>query len=307
VRRLGIPFFAPLAILAGLALAAAAPALAVPACPSQPEVQVLYQADSGMLESVAVDRRGRVFFTNNSTGDLLTLPKGGGPAQVIASGIDAPGGIVFKRNGKLLVGFGDSIEQAADGTASPEAGLLRVDPRTKKSTTAVTGLQMANGVARAPGGAIFASNDLGTSIDRIVHGQVQLGWSTLVSPNGLIVDSTGKYLFANQTFTAAAIQRIPIDDPAHPETYFSAAPADAAAGFDGLARGSGDDLYVAANGAGQVWRIDGPNSACSLLSRDPFPSGPSAVAFGRGHGGIPKSSLLVTTFGGELIELRNAR
>jgi hypothetical protein len=307
VRRLGITFLAPMATLAGLALVAAPPALAVPACPAQPEVRVLYQADSGMLESVAVDRKGRVFFTNNTSGDLLTLPKGGGSAQVIASGIDAPGGIIFKRNGDLLVGFGDSVAQASDGTTSPEAGLIRVDPRTGKSTTAVSGLQMANGVARAPGGVIFASNDVGTSIDRIVHGQVQLAWSTLVSPNGVVVDSTGKYLFSNQTFTTAAIQRIPIDDPTHPETYFTAAPADAAAGFDGLTRGSGDELYVAANGAGEVWRIDGPGSACSLLTRDPFPSGPSAVAFGRGHGGIAKSSLLVTTFGGELIELRNAR
>jgi gluconolactonase len=307
MRRLGIPFLAPLATLAGFALAGAAPALAIPDCPTQPEVRVLYRAGSGMLESVAADRRGRVFFTNNTAGELLTLPKDGGPAKVVASGIDAPGGIVFKRNGDLLVGFGDSVAQASDGTASPEAGLLRVDPRTGRSTPVVTGLQMANGIARAAGGVIFASNDVGTSIDRIVHGQVQLAWSTFVSPNGLVVDSTGKYLFANQTFTAASIQRIPLDDPGHPETYFSAAPADVAAGFDGLTRGAGDELYVAANGAGQVWRIDGPDSACSLLTRVPFPSGPSAVAFGRGHGGIPKSSLLVTTFGGELIELRNAR
>lgn len=226
---------------------------------------------------------------------------------MVTDGIDGAGGIVFKRNGDLLVGFGNSIAQASDGTANPEAGLLRIDPRTGESKSFVQGLQMANGVTRGPGGAIFASADVGTGIDRIQGGQVQLDWSTLVSPNGMVVDSTGKYLFANQTFTAAAIQRIPLDDPAHPETYFSAAPADVAAGFDGLARDAQDRLYVAANGAGEVWRVDGPDSSCSLLSRDPFPSGPSAVAFGRGKGGVAKRSLLVTTFGGELLELRDAR
>ena len=306
MRRIRIRLLAPFATLVGLALVAAPAALAVPACPSQPEARVLY-AGPNVLESVAVDRKGHVFFTDSDAGNVLTLPNGGGEAKIVATGIDAPGGIVFKRNGDLLVGFGDSIAQATDGEASPDAGLVRVNPKTGKTTTVVKGLQMANGVARAPGGTIFASSDLGTGIDRIQHGEIELGWATLVSPNGLIVDRTGKYLFANQTFTTAAIQRIPLDDPAHPETYFSAAPTDAAAGFDGITRGSGDTLYVAANGAGQVWRIDGPGSACSLLSRDPFPSGPSDVAFGRSHGGIPRSSLLVTTFGGELIELRNAR
>ncbi len=300
-RRLG-----PFATFVGLALVTAPAALAVPACPSQPRARVLY-AGPNVLESVAVDRKGRTYFTDADAGNVLRLPKHGGEAKIIAAGIDAPGGIVFKRKGDLLVGFGDSIAQGSDGEASPDAGLVRVNPRTGTATTVVGGLQMANGIARAPGGAIFASSDLGTGIDRIQHGQVELGWATVVSPNGLTTDSTGRYLFANQTFTAAAIQRIPIDDPAHPETYFSAAPADAAAGFDGITRGAGDDLYVAANGAGQVWRVDGPASACSLFSRDPFPSGPSDVAFGRGHGGVAKSSLLVTTFGGELIELRNAR
>lgn len=306
VPRIIIRLLIPFATLAGLALAAAPTALAVPACPSQPQARVLYSGPD-VLESVAVDRKGHAYFTDSDGGNVLELSKRGGEAKVIATGIDAPGGIIFKRNGDLLVGFGDSIAQAADGEASPDADLIRVNPKTGKSTTVVKGLQMANGVARAPGGVIFASSDLGTGIDRIHRGDVALGWATLVSPNGLITDSTGKYLFANQTFTTAAIQRIPLDDPAHPEPYFSAAPTDAAAGFDGITRGAGDDLYVAANGAGQVWRIDGPGSACSLFSRDPFPSGPSDVAFGRGHGGIAKSSLLVTTFGGELIELRGAR
>lgn len=225
---------------------------------------------------------------------------------MIAEGIDGTGGIVFKRNGKVLVGFGNSIAQASDGAASPEAGLLQVDPRTKETKVFVEGLQMANGVTRGPGGLIFASSDFGTGIDLIKKRRVQIAWATLVSPNGLITDSTGKFLFANQTFTAAAIQRIPIADPASLETYYSAGPADVAAGFDGLTRDGEDRLYVAANNAGQVWRVDGPGDACSLLTRDRFPSGPSDLAFGRG-GKVAKSSLLVTTFGGELLELREAR
>lgn len=295
----------PLAVLL-IAMLTAAPALAAPDCPRQPQVRVLY-AGSGALESVGVDRRGRVFFTNSGTGELLKLRRDGQPPRVLVRGIDGPGGIVFKPLGDLLVGFGNTFQQATDGTADPEAGLLRVDPRTGISSVFVAGLQMANGVARGPGGAIYASTDAGTGIDRIVHRRVDLQWATLTSPNGLTADTTGRYLFANQTFTAAAIQRIPIANPDAAKPYFTAAPADAAAGFDGLTRDAADRLYVAANGAGEVWRVDGPARACVLLRRDPFPSGPSDLAFGRGHGFIAKSSLLVTTFGGELLELRGAR
>jgi len=74
-----------------------------------------------------------------------------------------------------------------------------------------------------------------------------------------------------------------------------------------MTRDGEDRLYVAANGSGEVWRIDGPGAACSLLSRDPFPSGPSDLAFGRPQGSFPRSSLYVTTFGGELLELAAVR
>ncbi len=294
-------------VLASIAasLLLAAPALAVDDCPTQTKAKVLFQG-VGKLESVAVDRKGRTFFTNSDEGTLLKLRDGGRPPKVILDGIEGPGGIIFKRN-DVLVGFGNTIQGGADGEANPEAGLLRVDPRTGESSVFVEGLQMANGVTRGPGGAIYASDDVTTGIDRVENRQVELSWTSFTSPNGLVADSTGQYLFANQTFTAAAIQRIPFDDPANPETYYSADPADAAAGFDGIARDADDRLYVAANGAGQIWRVDGPDDACSLFTRDPFPSGPSDLVFGRGHGGIPKSSLIVTTFGGELLELTNAR
>lgn len=305
MHRLSLRSLALIPALICATLALATPALAIEDCPQPTRANVLYTG-SGMLESVAVDRKGRVFFTDSTNGTLMRYRPGREP-RVIVDGIDGPGGIVFKRNGDLLVGFGNSIAQASDGEANPQAGLLRVDPRTGKSSVFVEGLQMANGVARGPGATIYASNDVGTGIDRIQHRGVELGWATLASPNGLIADSSNRYLFANQTFAPAAIQRIPFDHPESAKTFYSAGPADIAAGFDGLTRDGQDRIYVAANGAGQVWRVSGPGEACSLFTRDPFPSGPSDVAFGRGHGVIPKRSLIVTTFGGELLELQNAR
>lgn len=293
------------ACLCGLAVAVIGPpsATALDDCPSQPKVRVLYSGPD-KLESVGVDRKGRIFFTDSANGRLLRL-RDDGRVRTLTRGIEAPGGIVFQRR-HVLVGYGDSIAQAADGTLNPEAGILRVNPRTGEATTFATGLQMANGIARGPGGQIFASNDVLTGIDRIRGGAVELGWANVTSPNGLAVDRSGRYLFANQTFTAAAIQRIPLADPGAPSTYYAAPTGDAGAGFDGLERAPGSDvLYVAANGAGQIWKVSGPGEACVLAHRVPFPEGPSDLAFTRGRG-FADGTLLVTTFGGELLALRGA-
>jgi len=93
---------------------------------------------------------------------------------------------------------------------------MLVDPPTGETKIHTEGLQMANGIARGPERTIFASVDIGDGIDRIQAGQVEVDWARPLSPNGLVVDSAGTHLFAAQTFTVAAIQRIPLDDPAQP-------------------------------------------------------------------------------------------
>jgi gluconolactonase len=293
-----------LAAAAGLVAPSAAQALGD--CASQPDVRVLSDGH-GTLESIEVDRRGRLFFTDSDAGTLLKLARPGAEPKLVLEGIGDTGGIVERRDGDLLVGFGNSIDQAADGEQNPEAGLLRVDPRSGASRVWVEGLQMANGVTRGPGRAIFASNDIAGGVDRVERRIPELGWADVASANGMIVSRDHSTLFVNQTFTAAAIQAVPIDDPGAATTYFAAAPADAAGGLDGLARDGDDRLYAAANGAGQVWRIDGPGEACALATRDPFPAGPSDLAFGSRRGQFPPENLYVVTFGGELLEIVDAR
>ena len=168
---------------------------------------------------------------------------------------------------------------------------------------------MANGVIRGPDGAVYASNDVGLGIDRVLNGAVERGWATILSSNGLVVDSSGRYLYAAQTFQPAAVARIELAAPQSVETWFSAPLADLAAGPDGLARDEHDNIYVAANAAGEIWRIPNVGGAageyCSLAELDPL--GPSSVAFGRGHERFKRQHLYVATFGGEVIQLKNVR
>ncbi len=135
----------------------------------------------------------------------------------------------------------------------------------------------------------------------------ELQWAEVLSANGMIADSARRSLFVNQTFTAAAIQRVPFDDPGAAKTYYAAPATDAAAGFDGLTRGDHNHLFAAANGAAQVWRIDGPHKACSLADHGSFANGPSDLAFGRKGTAFKPRDLFVTSFAGDLLQLVDAR
>ena len=264
----------------------------------------------GRLESVISDDRGHLFFTDSEAGQLLRMDRRSSEPRVLASGIEAPGGLTFLPDGSLLVGYGDSAATARSDP--PQAGLLRIDPRTGEQQPYTAGLTMANGVTRGPDGAIYASNDFGPGVDRVLDGQVTLTWATVASSNGLVVDTTGTWLYVAQTFVPAAISRVEIADPANVETWYAAPAADSGAALDGLTRDAHDRLYVAANLGGEVWRVQDAGPGCVLAHLPPV--GPSAVAFGsaeNGPGGRPRGfgrrNLYVVTFQGELIQLKNVR
>jgi len=295
---------AALAVTCSLALSAS-PALAAAPCETEPQQRVLVEG-RGTLESVIVDRRGRIYFTDAGRGELLSMANRHAEPRVLIEGIRAPGGLALLPDGSLLVGFGDAIATGVTGFLSPQAGLIRYQPKTGAHEIFAEGLTMANGVARGPDGATYASNDVGLGIDRVLGGTVERGWATVLSSNGLTIDSSGRYLYAAQTFQPAAIARIEIADPATVETFFQAPLADIAAGPDGLTRDEHDNLYVAANAGGQIWRITADGSSyCSLASFAPL--GPSDVAFGRGKRRFARQHLYVTTFQGELIQAKDVR
>ena len=160
-----------------------------------------------------------------------------------------------------------------------------------------------------PDGAVYASNDLGPGVDRVLDGAVTLTWASVPSSNGLVVDTSGEWLYVAQTFVPAAISRVEIADPSHVETWYSAPEADSSVALDGLTRDAHDRLYAAANLGGQVWRVQEGGPGCVLTHLPPL--GPSAVAFGSAEGKRPsrfgRRNLYVVTFQGDLIQLKNVR
>jgi sugar lactone lactonase YvrE len=282
-------------------------ALAVALCEAPPAVRVLCSG-LGVLECAIVDPDGRLFLSNQTShglaGSVMRIDHPDAEPVELAAPISSPGGLAFDDSGHLIAGFGDSAYRGLAGNFAGLAGLLRIDPDNGQHTTLVTGLGMANGVARAADGTIFASNDFGTSIDRVdpdrrVHRQ----WAKVPSANGLAIDSAGRYLYASQTFIPAAIKRVEVASPEN--ITLRAQPPRLArwALLDGLVIDDADRLFVAANGAGQIWRVD-PDGTISALARGL--KCPSMVALGRGSTGFQAANLYVVTFHGDVIELEGA-
>lgn len=280
------------------------PALAVPLCAEPPAQHQLYTG-LGVLEAVIIDHRGRLFCSHQTTraasGCVLRIDHPGAKPVELLTGIHAPGGLAFHADGRLIVGYGDSPAVGFLGNVTGLAGLLLVDPESGARESWADGLGMANGIARAPDGTIFASNDLGPHIDRIdPTGNVQPRWATVPSANGLAVDRSGRYLYAAQTFVPAAIKRVEIAHPANVTTYAKPPKLARAAMLDGLASDDRGRLYVAANGAGQIWRVQINRTICALARGLKCPS---AVALGQGSRGFKAGNLYAVTFHGDIVEL----
>ena len=303
IRPRGALAAAALAVAICLILLArgGAPAIAAPACAPAAQANVLL-SNQGHLESVIVGNKGRLYFTTADA--VMVLDRRSGPAEVLAE-VEAPGGLAFDTDGGLLVGSGNTIQNGTTGDETGPSKLIRVDTNTGRQRVFATGLSMGNGLVRGLDGTFYASNDFGRSIDRIRGGETQRNWAQVQSGNGLTIDPRGRFLYAAQTFVPAAVARVDILAPAKVTTHMSS-PSDTAAGLDGMARDARNNIFVAANGGGEIWRIAPDGTPCVILDNlPPFPDGPSAVAVGRGSTRFPASHAYAVTFDGNLIELPN--
>jgi gluconolactonase len=282
----------------GFLLLAAPPGAAAPnSCSRGPITPRVLARTGDILEYGIFDSRGRFFYSDQTTGSLMRIDHFGKAAKKVAS-VPAPGAMVFTSTGSIIIGTGDSLSNGSHGDANPTSGLLRVNPITDAVKTYATGLGMANGIALAPDGSIYATNDLGYDVDRVKNGKVTHPWARVYSTNGVVVSPDDRYLFVSQTFGPAAIQRISIADPSHVTTY-ALAPNDKAAGLDDMTTDRRGNLYVAANLAGQIWKVNTKGTICVLASGL---RNPSAVNFGVGTN---SRNLYIVGFDGHISELAN--
>ena len=288
---------AVIAVVSGTATAGAAPATD----PCTGWTLKTIKSGLGSLENIEFDGSGGLLLSASGPQAIERLTPDGNVTTLVPD-VKAPGGQrVVGRT--LYFNTGDSAQSGLAGT--PDGTLEKFDLDTGVRTTFASGLTMPNGLAILPNGDFVVSRDLGsgTGITRIPHddpGHPQANWAQLDDQNGMAVDPTGMWLYAVQTFTPdSAVYRINIAKPSEMEVVATLA-GPTPKGLDDMTIDADGVLYIAANGTGEVIRLDpATKEHCTIASGL---QNTSAVKFGRGPGWSAER-LYVVGFDGLVREL----
>jgi hypothetical protein len=269
--------------------------------PCAPWTVTVLASGLGSLENVEPDGQNGLFVSASSQNAVLRLTRSGEPAVAVA-GVTSPGGLRV-RGGALFFTTGDAAASGALGRA--DGTIERLDLRTHRRTTWARGLTMPNGLAFLPDGSAVTSRDVAgaspSGITRVVRGVVHPAWSDQGDSNGMAVDPTGRWLYSDETFTLPSnVYRTEIAHPEHRELVASLFEPGVPKGLDDLTIASSGALYLAANGAGQVIRLDPRTKASCVVASGLMST--SAVKQGRGRA-FPSTRLYATGFDGRVLEL----
>lgn len=282
------------------AVIAAAPAAQGATDPCTPWSQQPLGDSLGSLENLEFDGRGNLLLSASGRGSIELMTPDGTVSTLIPN-VRAPGG--QRVVGKVLYfNTGDAAQSGLAGT--PDGTIDRFDLDSRVRTTFASGLTMPNGLAILPNGDFVVSRDIGTGtgitrIPRSDPAHPQANWSDLADQNGLAVDPTGTWLYADQTFTLeSAVYRIRISNPAQRSVVATLGDS-GPKGLDDLTIDRKGVLYLAANLTGEVIRLD-PSTGkhCTIVTGL---QNPSALKFGRGPG-WDANHLYATAFDGTVRE-----
>ncbi len=304
-RRGSVPTAVPALVVSAMALAAGllapAPARAAPACAAPetaPPARVARIPD--WVESIAVDARGRMFATAYFTGRVYRIDAPGRAPVPLTGNVGANGGIVVREDGRLLVGTGNDLAHSLTGDLLPTSELLLVDPESGKVSTYATGLGGIDGVALAPDGTVYTTTLGGRNIGRVTpDGRVDPAWAKVPQPNGVAVSPDGQHVYVIQTTVAPGLYRIPVDDPAHPRRWISAAASDALSLPDGITLDGAGRPLIATHAAGQIWRVE-DGRLCAVESGLHLST---QVTYGRGDRGFSAGKLYRAGVDGRIQEI----
>jgi sugar lactone lactonase YvrE len=288
-----------LPLLLSAALVALSAPLASAAAPSPCQAWAVKDLATGLgvLENL-LPTRTEIFYSGDG---VMRFTRAGAPTLVAAA--DSPGGLRI-RNGALWFVTGDGLQSGALGRA--DGTLQRLDLRTRRQTTIASGLTMPNGFTFLPDGSALTSRDVAglhpTGITRVSPtGVVQERWSDQADSNGMAVDPTGRYLYSDETFTyGSKVYRTEIAHPSRRTVVATLGGPGVPKGLDDLTLASSGALYLAANSAGQVIRLD-PRTGSSCVVATGLTT-ISSVRQGAG-GAFPANRLYATTFTGRIAEI----
>jgi sugar lactone lactonase YvrE len=219
------------------------------------------------------------------------------------SGKGGGGALALDTDGTVLVGSGADARVLIGDLTHPGA-VSKLDLGAGTLTQYLRGFSAADGLAIAHDGTLYATNDFGAQIGRVLPGgSVEPAWAKLNSANGAALSKDDRYLYVSRTFVNPGVSRIPVDDPKHPQSLLNMTGLDTFDAPDGLTLDSQDRPVVPANALGQILRINAPGQACRLASGLPSSS---VVVYGKGETGFATGHLYRAGFDGKVYEIPSA-
>jgi sugar lactone lactonase YvrE len=288
--------------VAGAVAAAAFSSSAHAALPCAPWQMRTIASGLGTLENVLPDGMGGLLISATDQNAILRMTPDG-QSSLFVPGVNAPGGMRIKDD-VLYFNTGDAIASGAQGRA--DGTIDSFDLMSQTRATFASGLTMPNGLAVLPSGDFVTSRDVGggTGITRVPFddpGHPQAKWADLSDTNGMAVDPSGTYLYTVETFTNASnVYRILISDPVQIDVVASLGSTVPPKGLDDMTIDGSGILYIAANGAGEVIRLDPADKSTCVIAGGMMNT--SAVKFGAGPG-WDDTHLYVVGFDGVVREL----
>jgi len=187
----------------------------------------------------------------------------------------------------LMADFGPT--NRFDTGPNDDGIVWRITPEGEKTRVVDGGIGDPNFVLVRPDGSFLVSDDATDEIFLVdTRGRLALFTDAIGHPNGLALSADGSTLYVAQVF--ASLRPLVIDDRVWALPLEDGQPAGLpeviarlgeGAANDGLALDELGRIYVAANVAGQIWRID-PTTRETVLIAEGMP-GVASLAFGAGE------------------------
>ena len=262
-----------------------------PSFPVTPEL-VIDMGDTG-CEGIAFNGEGRLFAT--CARGLHEIGLDGGSRKVTDLHSNLGVAAIGERD-LLVADFGPTNAFRQD--RNNDGMVWRVTPDGDKREDSV-GYGDPNFVVVRKDGSYLVSDDATADIYVVGDDKRPLLFSTAVShPNGLALNADESILYVAQIFSSIrpvigddAIWAIPLTDGVPSGRAKVVTRAGPNAFVDGLAMDALGRVYIAANGAGQLWRFDPDSEEMVLLAGGMF--GIASVAFGEGE--FERTSVYATT------------
>jgi sugar lactone lactonase YvrE len=187
----------------------------------------------------------------------------------------------------LMADFGPT--NRFDTGPNDDGIVWRITPEGAKTRVVDGGIGDPNFALVRADGSFLVSDDATDEIFLVdPQGRLTLFTDAVGHPNGLALSADGSTLYVAQIFNSLRplviddrVWALPLEDGQPAGLPHVIARLGDGAANDGLALDSLGRLYVAANGAGQIWRID-PTTRETMLIAEGMP-GVASLAFGQGE------------------------